>query len=230
MPINCRRSSHARHVLGNLKPEVAAELGLPAEIKVVAGAIDTTAAAIGAGAIEDYLPHLYIGTSSWMAAHVPFKKTDIVSSLASVPCAVPGRYLLTALQATAGGNLTYLRDNILYHKDELLQEADVPDIFKVLDRSPHACRPGQTVSSTPPGSGANAPRSMTALCAPGLYNLSLEQHPRGYHPRLPGRDRLQHAAGCWPRWRNSWGAEAPPSTSSAAGRSRTSGARSSPMC
>ena len=35
--------------------------------------------------------HLYIGTSSWMAAHVPFKKTDIFSALASVPCAVPGR-------------------------------------------------------------------------------------------------------------------------------------------
>jgi xylulokinase len=37
-----------------------------------------------------------------------------------VPCAIPGRYLLTALQATAGGNLTFLRDNILYHNDEPL--------------------------------------------------------------------------------------------------------------
>ena len=31
----------------------------------------------------------------------------------------PGRYLLTALQATAGGNLTYLRDNILFAQDAL---------------------------------------------------------------------------------------------------------------
>lgn len=122
-------------ILGTLNEEAAAGLGLSKDVKVVAGAIDNTAAAIGAGAVEDYLPHIYIGTSSWMSAHVPFKKTDIASSLASVPCAVPGRYLMTALQATAGGNLTFLRDNILYHKDELLQEADVPDIFKVLDRS-----------------------------------------------------------------------------------------------
>ncbi|MEI2708632.1 MAG: hypothetical protein V9E96_06380 [Chitinophagaceae bacterium] len=80
-------------------------LGFPTNVKVVAGAIDNTAAAIGAGAVADYASHLYIGTSSWIAAHVPFKKTDIASSMASIPCAVPGRYLLTALQATAGGNL-----------------------------------------------------------------------------------------------------------------------------
>ena len=160
-------------VLGTLKADVAAALGLSATVQVVAGAIDNTAAAIGAGAVEDYFPHLCIGTSSWMAAHVPFKKTDIASSLASVPCAVPGRYLLTALQATAGGNLTYLRDNILYHKDELLQEAAVPDIFKVLD---------QIAARTPAGSngvlytpwiwGERAPVEDKTLRA-GLYNLSL---------------------------------------------------------
>ncbi len=75
----------------------------------------------------------------------PSKRPISLASLASVPCAVPGRYLLTALQATAGGNLTFLRDNILYHKDELLQEADVPDIFKVLDQiAERASRPGAT--------------------------------------------------------------------------------------
>jgi xylulokinase len=161
-------------VLGKLKPEVAAALGLASNVQVVAGAIDTTAAAIGAGAVEDYTPHLYIGTSSWMAAHVPFKKTDIGSSLASVPCAVPGRYLLVALQATAGGNLTYLRDNILYHKDELLQEADVPDIFKVLDQIAARTPAGANgVLYTPWIWGERAPVEDKTLRA-GLYNLSLQ--------------------------------------------------------
>ncbi len=160
-------------VLGTLKTDVAAALGLAPDVQVVAGAIDNTAAAIGAGAVEDYALHLYIGTSSWMAAHVPFKKTDIGSSLASVPCAVPGRYLLTALQATAGGNLTFLRDNILYHKDELLQEAEVPDIFKVLDQI--ASRPpagSNGVLYTPWIWGERAPVEDRTLRA-GLYNLSL---------------------------------------------------------
>ncbi|HEX2993214.1 MAG TPA: FGGY-family carbohydrate kinase [Anaerolineales bacterium] len=160
-------------VIGCLRREAAEALGLSQDVKVVAGAIDNTAAAIGAGAVEDYLPHLYIGTSSWMTAHVPYKKTDIVSSLASIPCAVPGRYLLTALQATAGGNLAYLRDNILYHKDELLQEADVPDIFKVLDQIALRVPAGANgVIYTPWIWGERAPVEDRTLRA-GLYNLSL---------------------------------------------------------
>jgi xylulokinase len=46
---------------------------------------------------------------------------------------VPSKYLMVALQTTAGGNLSYLKNNVLYHQDELLQEARVPDIYKVLD-------------------------------------------------------------------------------------------------
>jgi xylulokinase len=160
-------------VIGTLRSEVAEALGLSSQVKVVAGAIDTTAASIGAGTVEDYLPHLYVGTSSWIAAHVPFKKTDIAASLASIPCALPQRYLLTALQSTAGGNLTYLRDNIIYHKDELLQEADVPDIFKVLDQITERVPAGANgVLYTPWVWGERAPVEDRTLRA-GLYNLSL---------------------------------------------------------
>ena len=160
-------------VIGTLKVDVADELGLSRNVKVVAGSIDNTAAAIGSGAVDDYAMHHYIGTSSWMAAHAPFKKTDVFASLASVPYAVPGRYLLTALQATAGGNLTYLRDNILYHKDVLLQEEDVPDIFKVLDQITERVPAGANgVIYTPWIWGERAPVDDKTVRA-GLYNLSL---------------------------------------------------------
>jgi len=160
-------------VIGTLKADIAEPLELSENVKVVAGSIDNTAAAIGSGAVDDFATHLYIGTSSWMAAHVPFKKTSVFDSLASVPCAVPGRYLLTALQATAGGNLTYLRDNILYHKDELLQEADVPDIFKVLDQIAERVPAGSNgVIYTPWIWGERAPVDDKTVRA-GLYNLSL---------------------------------------------------------
>jgi len=160
-------------VLGKLKADVAETLGLAPDVQVVAGAIDNTAAAIGAGAVEDFMPHLYIGTSSWLAAHVPFKKTDIFASLASVPGAVPQRYLLTALQATAGGNLTFLRDNILYHKDELLLEENVPDVFKIFDKIAERVPAGSNgVIYTPWIWGERAPVENRTLRA-GLYNLSL---------------------------------------------------------
>lgn len=104
-------------VIGTLVPEVAAELGLSSATPVVAGSIDTTATAIGSGAVADFVPHLYVGTSSWLAAHVPFKKTHLSTRLASLPCAVPRRHLMTALQATAGGSLAWFRDSLLLPHD-----------------------------------------------------------------------------------------------------------------
>ena len=161
-------------IFGNLQAEVARTLGLSTSVQVIAGSIDNTAAAIGSGKVEDFGVHLYLGTSSWMAAHVPFKKTDFSSSMASVPCAVPGRYLLTALQATAGGNLTFLRDNILYHKDELLQETEVPDIFKYLDQMAGRVPAGSNgIIYTPWIWGERAPVDDKHLRA-GLLNISLQ--------------------------------------------------------
>ena len=160
--------------LGSLTRKAAGDLGLPADTLVVAGAIDTTAAAIGSGAVEDYQAHLYIGTSSWLAAHVPYKKTDIFSSIASVPCAVPGRYLMIALQATAGGNLTFLRDKVLYHKDELLREEELPDVYKIMDRIVERTPPGSNgVLYTPWIYGERSPVEDHQLRA-SLFNLSLE--------------------------------------------------------
>ncbi len=121
-------------IIGNLLPEVASALNLPLGTPVVGGCIDTAAAAIGSGAVFDGDAHLYIGTSSWIAAHIPHKKTDIISSIASVPCAIPGKYLMTAMQTTAGANLSFLKDRILYHQDELLREEHVSDVYKILDR------------------------------------------------------------------------------------------------
>ncbi len=161
-------------VLGVVKKEVADCLGLHDGVQVVAGAIDTTAAAIGSGAVGDYETHLYLGTSSWVAAHVPFKKTDIVASMASVPCAIPGRYLLTGLQATAGGNLTFLRDKILYHKDELLQETELPDVYKLMDQIAERTPAGSNgVIYTPWIFGERSPVDDRFVRA-SIYNLSLE--------------------------------------------------------
>ena len=161
-------------VIGTLRPAVAAELGLGNAVAVVAGAVDNSAAAIGSGAVRDYAAHLYVGTSSWLAAHVPFKKTDIFSSLASVPCAIPGRYLLTALQATAGGNLTFLRDKILYHKDELMREEKVPDVYKIMDRIAARTPAGSHgVLYTPWIYGERAPVDDATVRA-AIYNLSLD--------------------------------------------------------
>lgn len=163
-------------VLGTLTPAAARDLCLPESVQVIAGSIDNTAAAVGSGAVEDDIPHLYIGTSSWIAVHVPYKKTDFNSYLASTPCALPGRFLLTALQATAGGNLTFLKEKILYHKDELLQEENVADVYKVMDHIAERVPAGSNgVIYTPWIWGERAPVDDPKLRA-GLYNLSLNNN------------------------------------------------------
>ncbi len=103
----------AATVLGTLTPAAAEELGLPASVQVVSGAPDVMAAAMGAGAVRDYDAHLCIGTSSWLICHVPFKKTDVVHNMASLPSAIPGRYILANEQEAAGLCLTVLKDRIL---------------------------------------------------------------------------------------------------------------------
>jgi xylulokinase len=161
-------------VLGSLLPAAADDLGLPPTTKVVAGGIDTTSAAIGSGATGDFDAHLYLGTSSWIAAHVPFKKTDIASSIASVPCAIPDRWLMTVLQTTAGGNLSFLRDKVLYHQDALLAEAQVPDVYKVMDRIADGVPAGANgVLYLPWLHGERAPVDDGTLRA-ALFNISLD--------------------------------------------------------
>jgi xylulokinase len=141
---------------------------------VVAGSIDVTAAAIGSGAVRDYESHLYVGTSSWLAAHVPFKKTDITTNMASLPCAIPGKHLLIATQTTAGGTLNYLRDNILYHKDELLMEEQVPDVFKIMDKIAERVPAGSNgVMFAPWIYGERAPVD-DRFVRSALFNLSME--------------------------------------------------------
>ncbi len=163
-------------VLGTLTKEAAEALNLSTSVQVVAGSIDNTAASIGSGAVDYYIPHLYIGTSSWIATHVPYKKTDFISYLASTPCAVPGRFLMTALQATAGGNLTFLKEKILYHKDELLLEEQVPDVYKIMDHIAERVPAGSHgVIYTPWIWGERAPVDDRRLRA-GLYNISLNNN------------------------------------------------------
>jgi xylulokinase len=161
-------------VIGDLKQEIARLLGLKAGVKVIAGAIDTTSAAIGSGAIGDYEAHLCIGTSSWMAAHMPIKKTDVGSSVASVPCAIPGKYLMIIMQTTAGGNLAFLRDKILYHKDDLLREEQAPDVYKILDRIAAKVPAGSNgLIYTPWIYGERSPVEDRSVRA-AIINLSLE--------------------------------------------------------
>lgn len=120
-------------VIGGLRQDAADELGLPAGIDVVAGTPDVQSATLGSGALADFSAHLYLGTSSWITCHVPFKKTDLFSNIASLPAAIPNRYFVGNDQETAGGCLGWLRDNVLWPDDALGTGPPPTDAFARID-------------------------------------------------------------------------------------------------
>lgn len=114
----------AASVVGPLTSEAAGALGLSTSVKVAAGAADMHMAAIGAGTVEDYRAHLCLGTSSWLLAHVPFKKADLTHNMASLPAAIPGRYLFCNEQESAAGGLKLVVEQLLGRAgDEAYAEA-----------------------------------------------------------------------------------------------------------
>ncbi|MFX1501233.1 MAG: FGGY-family carbohydrate kinase [Promethearchaeota archaeon] len=161
-------------ILGSLKNDVADELGLNRGVKVVVGAPDIPSASVGSGAVNDYETHIYIGTSDWVSCPVPYKKTDIFHNMASVPSAIPGKYIIANEQEIAGGALTFLRDKILYHKDELLKEEAVPNVYKIFDQIvDHIPAGSNNLIFTPWLIGERTPIDDDIIRG-GLYNLSLE--------------------------------------------------------
>ncbi len=161
-------------ILGSVKKEVADELGLERSTKVIAGAPDVPCAAIGSGAVRDYETHVYIGTSDWIICHVPYKNTDIFHNMGAIASGIPGRYMIINEQEIAGGTLSFLRDKILYHKDELLREEAVPDVYKIFDRIVEKTPPGaNNLIFTPWLIGERTPADDHTVRG-GLYNISLE--------------------------------------------------------
>ena len=60
-------------VVGEVRAEIAAQLGLPPGVVVVTGTPDLHSAAVGSGAVLDYQSHLVISTTSWISCPVPMK-------------------------------------------------------------------------------------------------------------------------------------------------------------
>jgi xylulokinase len=163
----------ATDVLGPLLPGPAAELGLPPGLPVVMGTPDIHSAAIGAGSIRDYAANLYLGTSSWLTCHVPFKKTDLSHNMASLPSALPGRYLLINEQECAGICLTYLRDELFFPADALATGPRPDDAYRRFDALAAAAPAGSGgLIFTPWLYGERTPVEDHRLRG-GLHNLSL---------------------------------------------------------
>lgn len=161
-------------VIGKLEAKAAKELGLPEGVAVVTGMGDVHSAAIGSGAVADFDPHIYIGTSSWISCHVPFKKTAATSNVASIPSALPGRYLVADEHETAGACLTFLTE--MFFSNDLLGKpagVDQKEALRIFDRIAESTPAGSNGAIfTPWLNGERTPVDDHTIRA-GFHNLSL---------------------------------------------------------
>ncbi len=104
-------------MIGLIDGSVAAELGLDPSTKVVAGIGDSNASAIGSGAVDDFETIIYIGTSQYMTCHVPFKKTDLMRMMTTLPSPFPSRYYLLGEQGAGGKCIEHFLKNVIYADD-----------------------------------------------------------------------------------------------------------------
>jgi xylulokinase len=99
-------------VTGGLLPEVAAELGLPAGLPVIAGGGDNAAAAVGTGVVRSGVVSSSIGTSGVIFAHSDRIALDPLGRLHTFCHSVPGQYHLMAVTLSAGGSFQWLRNTL----------------------------------------------------------------------------------------------------------------------
>lgn len=161
-------------VIGELRPSAAADLGLGSQrVQVVAGSPDLHTAAVGSGAVVDYAAHCYIGTSSWLSCHVPYKKTDVLHNMASLPSAIPGRYMLINEHEISGAALNFVRTRFFWGEDALMVNPPPADSFERLEAVASAATPGSNrVLFTPWLNGERSPVDDHTLRG-GWHNLSL---------------------------------------------------------
>ncbi|HNY65431.1 MAG TPA: FGGY-family carbohydrate kinase [Deltaproteobacteria bacterium] len=159
-------------ILGPVLGDVADEMGLKRGVQVVMGSPDHQCALIGSGAVQDFEGHVYIGTSSWVQCIVPFKKTDVLHSIASFPTAIPGKYQSVNEQDIAGGSLDFLLNNIMYGPEGVAPGARPEDPYGELTRMAEGVPAGsRKLIFTPWLNGERTPVDDTSARAV-IYNIS----------------------------------------------------------
>lgn len=152
-------------VLGPILPEVADAWGLSRSTQVVVGTSDSQAAVLGSGAVADYAPHLCIGTSSWLTCHVPFKRTDLVRNLATMPSAARGRNMLVAELGPAGKCLELLVNGWFFPAAAHRALGHQSDTATTTDPGADPAAAGQPIPAAASAGAADPYRQLEALAA-----------------------------------------------------------------
>ena len=113
-------------VVGTLKPDVAARLGLPESVKVVAGAGDNAAAAVGTGVVGEGGCNISLGTSGTIFISSKNFGVDPNNALHAFAHADGGYHLMGCMLSAASCNKWFC-DDILGTTDYAAEQKDISD-------------------------------------------------------------------------------------------------------
>lgn len=132
-------------VVGTLKKEIASELGVPETVKVIAGAGDNAAAAVGTGTVGANHCNLSIGTSGTLFVSSDKFGVDEHNALHSFAHADGGYHLMGCMLSAASCNKWWM-DEILKTKDYAGEQKGIQTLgenqvfylpYLMGERSPH---------------------------------------------------------------------------------------------
>ena len=132
-------------VVGTLKPELAKELGLSEQVKIVAGAGDNAAAAVGTGTVGDNMCNISLGTSGTIFISSKNFGVDENNALHSFAHA-DGKYHLMGCMLSAASCNKWWMDEILKTKDYANEQTMIEKLgennvfflpYLMGERSPH---------------------------------------------------------------------------------------------
>ncbi len=128
-------------VTGRVLPEIAAVTGLTTETKVVGGAGDNAAAAVGTGVVRDGTAFTTIGTSGVVFAHSSQVTIDPKGRVHTCCCAVPGAWHVMGVTQGAGLSLKWFKDQFCQDYVAAADEMRV-DVYDLIDHDIRMIPPG----------------------------------------------------------------------------------------
>ncbi|MCI9615365.1 MAG: xylulokinase [Dorea sp.] len=132
-------------VVGTLKPEIAEELGLSAGVRVIAGAGDNAAAAVGTGTVGDGMCNISLGTSGTIFISSKSFGVDKNNALHSFAHS-DGHYHLMGCMLSAASCNKWWNEDILRTGDFAAEQAGITKLgenqvfylpYLMGERSPH---------------------------------------------------------------------------------------------
>ena len=132
-------------VVGNVKPEIAEELGIPTSVKVIAGAGDNAAAAVGTGTVGEGRCNISLGTSGTIFISRKKFGVDEHNALHSFDHA-DGYYHLMGCMLSAASCNKWWMDEILKTKEYAKEQEQIRKLgenkvfylpYLMGERSPH---------------------------------------------------------------------------------------------